>query len=71
MLNNIISWIALFVYIYYVTHLYDFCQVLEPADVCKATVRGTSWFMIYQKILYGYLLTCFVFRVLCAKYPKR
>ena len=55
-INNIVSWVTVFTYIYYVDHILE--------------VRQSSWFMWFQYCVHVYFLLDFIFRLLCSQYPR-
>ena len=57
LLNNLINWIVVFIYIQYLQDLKAF--------------REYSWFIHYHIAVHSYFLLDFLIRLICAKYPKR
>lgn len=57
LLNSIVSWIAVALYIYYTENI--------------VTLVERDWFMYFQRIVHSYFLMDFAFRLLCSKYPRR
>ena len=56
-LNNIVNWIVVFLYIYYLENLKAFQEY--------------GWFQFYHVTVHTYFFVDFFIRMLCSKYPKR
>ena len=57
LLNNLVNWLVLFIYIQYLSDLKKF--------------REYSWFIYYQIAIHSYFLLDVSVRLVLAKYPKR
>ena len=57
LLNNLVNWLVLFIYIQYLSDLKKF--------------KTYTWFIYYQIAIHSYFLLDFSVRLVCAKYPKR